>query len=59
MIEREMTRERQENSLEVFDKAAAELTEADRAERELLLGAFAANEEVTGRRAKAKRKGAK
>ena len=44
LIEREMAREREENLVEVFNKAAAELTDGDRAEREVLLGAFAANE---------------
>ncbi len=45
LIEREMAREREEHLLEVFNKAAADLTESDRSEREALLGAFAANEE--------------
>jgi len=44
LIEREMAREREETLLDVFNKAAADVTEADRAEREDLLGAFAANE---------------
>ena len=44
LIEREMAREREENLLEVFNKAAADVTESDRAEREALLGAFAGNE---------------
>jgi len=50
-----MSREREESLLEVFNKAAADVTESDRAEREELLGAFAANEEE-GTQAKAKRK---
>ena len=45
LIEREIARDREENLLEVFNKAAAELTDGDRAERDALLGAFAANEE--------------
>ncbi len=45
LIEREMARDREENLLEVFNKAAAELADGDRAERDALLGAFAANEE--------------
>lgn len=60
LIEREMAREREENLLEVFNKAAADLTEGDRGERETLLGAFVANEEEAAAKAKAKaeRKGA-
>ena len=60
LIEREMAREREENLLEVFNKAAADLTEVDRGEREALLGAFVANEEEAEAKAKAKakRKGA-
>ena len=54
LIEREMARDREENLLEVFNKAAAELTDGDRAEREALLGAFAANEE-TPKRAKGRK----
>ena len=54
LIEREMARELEENLLEVFNKAAAELTDGDRAEREALLGAFAANEE-TPKRAKGRK----
>ncbi len=45
LIEKEMARELEENLLEVFNKAAADLTDVDRAEREGLLGAFASNEE--------------
>ncbi len=45
LIEREMAREREENLLEVFNKAAADLADGDRAEREALLEAFAANVE--------------
>jgi len=54
LIEREMARDREENLLEVFNKAAAELTDGDRAERDALLGAFAANEE-TPKRAKGRK----
>jgi hypothetical protein len=60
LIEREMAREREETLLEVFNKAAADVTESDRAEREELLGAFAAgDEERTPAKAKRKRGGAK
>ncbi|HEY7818285.1 MAG TPA: hypothetical protein VIG29_08705 [Vicinamibacteria bacterium] len=45
LIEQEMAREREKDLLEVFNKAAADVTEADRAERERLVGAFAAGEE--------------
>ena len=45
LIEEEMARDREETLLEVFNQAAAELTDGDRAERDALLGAFAANEE--------------
>ncbi|HEX9724097.1 MAG TPA: hypothetical protein VGC53_07415 [Vicinamibacteria bacterium] len=59
LIEREMAREREENLLEVFNKAAADVTESDRAEREELLGAFAAGEEEeTQAKAKRRRRGA-
>jgi hypothetical protein len=44
LIEKEMAREKEEDLLEVFNKAAADVTEEDRAEREALLGAFVANE---------------
>jgi Arc/MetJ-type ribon-helix-helix transcriptional regulator len=53
LIEKEMEKEREENLLEMFNKAAADLTEGDHAEREELLGAFHANEE----QAPSKRKG--
>lgn len=46
LIEREMAREREENLLDVFNKAASDVTEADRAEREALLGVFADSDEV-------------
>jgi hypothetical protein len=52
LIEREMAREREENLLEVFNKAAADVTESDRVEQEALLGAFAANEEPAGAKPK-------
>jgi len=58
LIEREMAREREENLLEVFNKAAAALTESDRTEREAPLGALAATKEKTEATAKAKRNGA-
>lgn len=38
LIEGEMARDREENLLRVFNKAAADVTESDRAEREALLG---------------------
>ena len=53
LIEKEMEREREESLLEMFNKAAADLTEGDHAEREALLGVFSANEE----KPKSKRKG--
>ncbi len=60
LIEREMAREQEETLLEVFNKAAAEVSESDRAEREGLLGAFAGGEkEATRAKAKRKVKGAR
>ena len=60
LIEREMAREREETLFEVFNKAAADVTESDRAEREELLGAFAASgAEETQAKAKRKRRGAR
>jgi chemotaxis methyl-accepting protein methylase len=44
LIEKEMAREKEEELLDVFNKAAAEVTEEDRSEREALLGAFVVNE---------------
>jgi hypothetical protein len=55
LIEREMAREREEDLLDVFNKAAADVTESDRAEREELLGAFVGGEEEEAQ-AKTKRK---
>ncbi len=52
LIEQEIAREREESLLEVFNKAAAELTESDRGEREALLGAFVGNEEKAGAKGK-------
>ena len=59
LIEREMAREREESVLDVFNKAAADVTESDRAEREALLGAFAPTDEKIDARAKATRKGSR
>jgi hypothetical protein len=56
LIEREMAREREENLLEVFNKAAANVTESDRAEREALLGAFAGNEKSVKAKPEIRRK---
>jgi hypothetical protein len=56
LIEREMARERQEALLEVFNEAAADVTESDRAEREVILGAFIANEASAGQEPKPKKK---
>jgi len=56
LIEREMAREREENLLEVFNKAAADVTESDRAEREALLGAFAGHEKPAQAKTETKRK---
>ena len=44
LLEKEMAREQEEELLEVFNKAAADLTEEDRAEREALLGAVSGEE---------------
>jgi hypothetical protein len=41
LIEREKAREREQELLEMFNRAAADLNAADRAERESLLGGFA------------------
>lgn len=41
LIERERTREREQELLEMFNRAAADVTSEDLAERELLLGGFA------------------
>lgn len=45
LIERERARQRQLELLEMFDRAAAELTNEDRAERDLLVGSFAGEDE--------------
>ena len=45
LIDEEMLREKEEELLEMFNKAAADLTEEDRTERELLLGGFAGRRE--------------
>lgn len=41
IIERERSREREQELLKMFNKAAADVTEEDRDERESLLGGFA------------------
>ena len=41
LIEREMVREEEERQLAMFNAAAADLTSADRRERDALLGGFA------------------
>jgi len=41
LIEREKAREREQELLEMFNRAAADLSADDRAERESLLGGFA------------------
>jgi hypothetical protein len=41
LIERERAREREQELLEMFNRAAADVTQEDLDERELLLGAFA------------------
>jgi hypothetical protein len=46
LIENEMARKRDEELLQMFNEAAASLTDADRIEREALLGAFASNESI-------------
>lgn len=45
LIEDEMAREEQERLRRMFDAAAEELTEEEREDRELLLGAFAPGDE--------------
>lgn len=45
LIERERERERQQELLDMFNRAASELTDEDRAERDLLVGALSAQEE--------------
>lgn len=40
LVERERAAERERDLLEMFNQAAAELTDADRAERERLVNAF-------------------
>lgn len=61
LIEREMAREREEALLEVFNEAAADVTESDRAERDSLLGAFIGNDKPARRsprnKARARRRG--
>ena len=57
LIEREMARERQEALLAVFNEAAADVTESDRAERDALLGAFIVNDEPAPGRPRSKARG--
>lgn len=45
LIEKEMTREEEVRLRAMFDAAAAELTEEEREDRDLLLGAFEAEED--------------
>lgn len=45
LIEREMVREEEDRLREMFDAAASELTEEEREDRDLLLGAFDAEED--------------
>lgn len=45
LIEKEMTREEEVRLRDMFDAAAAELTEEEREDRDLLLGAFEAEED--------------
>lgn len=63
LIEREMARERQEALLEVFNEAAADITDSDHAERDALLGAFIVNDEPAEpkpkRKTRIKRKGSR
>ncbi len=58
LIEREMAREREETLIEVFNKAAVDVTESDRAEREQLLEAFSGSQEEETQAKVRKRKGA-
>lgn len=46
LIEQEMAREKGQALVAMFNRAAANVTEADREERESLLGGFAANDAV-------------
>ena len=55
LIEKEMARKREEELLQMFDKAAASLTDTDRAEREALLGAFASNDTISSSKGKGSR----
>jgi hypothetical protein len=45
LIEREMVREEEDRLRAMFDAAAAELTDEEREDRDLLLGAFEAEED--------------
>ena len=45
LIERERVRQKQQEHLEMFNRAASELTADDRAERDALLGAFSGRDE--------------
>ena len=45
LIEKEMAREEEVRLREMFDAAAADLTEEEREDRDLLLGAFEAEED--------------
>lgn len=46
LIEKEMAREKRQALLDMFNRAAADVTGEDREERESLLGGFAANDET-------------
>jgi len=46
IIERERAREREQELLRMFNRAAADVTEEDREERESLLGAFGGGGEL-------------
>jgi len=46
LIEAEMARERKKDLLDMFNRAAIDVTEEDREERESLLGGFAANDQT-------------
>jgi hypothetical protein len=47
LIENEMARKRDEELLQMFNKAATSLTDEDRSEREAMMGVFASNDAIS------------
>ena len=47
LIERARAHQKQQELLEMFNRAASELSDEDRAERDLLVGAFSGTDETT------------